>query len=280
LRNNLPAALLTKPAREVTSGDVRAALAVIHQRGARVLANRVRAYLHGVFSYGLQADHDPRRLSDPALFGIVVNPVTAIPRDSGAEVVGERALSWAEMALVWNAEEPAISWIARQGVRGLLLTGCRVNELIQAPWREFDLDASLWTLPATRVKAKRDHLLPIAPTFGALLRELREAYPGDWLFPARNVAQAGKPWGTSAMAHVCLHAARSLGIPEFNGRDLRRTWKTRGGEIGLSLEIRNRIQGHALTDVGSRHYDKYQYQKEKLAALETWERELMARIPH
>jgi hypothetical protein len=112
LRNNLSAALLAKPAREVTSGDLRAALAVIHQRGARVLANRVRAYLHGVFSYGLQADHDPRRLSDPVLFGIVVNPVTAIPRDSGAEQPRERVLSWAEIAALWDSRK------ACPGMRG------------------------------------------------------------------------------------------------------------------------------------------------------------------
>ena len=78
--------------------------------------------------------------------------------------------------------------------------------------------------------------------------------------------------------HAVLHAARALGIPPLQARDLRRTWKTLTGEIGLSLDIRNRIQGHALQDVGSRHYDRHSYLPEKRAAMEQWERALTARL--
>lgn len=278
LRGNLPAALLSKPARLVVAADIRAVLATAHQREARVLANRLRAHLHGLFAYGLQADHDPRRLSDPVLFGIETNPVAAIPRDAGAERAGERALSWAEVRALWHAEEPALSWIARQGIRLLIATGQRVNEVIQASWAEFDLDAGVWTLPAARTKGKRDHLVPLPPLVVSLLRELQEVYPGDYLFPARNVPGASKPWGATAMGHACRHAAQRLDIPPFAARDLRRTWKTLAGEVGLGLEIRNRIQGHALQDVGSRHYDRHSYLPEKRAAMEQWERALSARL--
>lgn len=105
-----------------------------------------------------------------------------------------------------------------------------------------------------------------------LLGELRDIF-GDtkWLFPARNVAWATQPWGSTAMGH----AVRNAGY-DWTARDLRRTWKTLAGGAGLGLEIRNRIQGHALQDVGSRHYDRHSYLEEKRAALEQWERELQA----
>jgi integrase len=279
IRGNVPAALLDKPANAVSSADLRNALAVVHQRGARVLANRLRAHLHALFQYGLQADHDPRRLADPVLFGIVANPVTAIPRDAGAERVGERVLAWAEIAALWNADEAALTWLARQGIRLLLLTGQRVNEVCQAGWNEFDLNTGVWTLPASRVKNQRDHLLPLTPYIKECLTELRDAYPGAWLFPARNVAGASQPWGNAALGHACQRAAGRLGIPPFSARDLRRTWKTLAGEAGLSLEIRNRIQNHALTDVGSRHYDRHSYLDQKRTALEHWERVLRTRLP-
>jgi hypothetical protein len=40
--------------------------------------------------------------------------------------------------------------------------------------------------------------------------------------------------------------------------------------MGISLELRNRLQGHAMTDVGSVHYDRYEYLPEKRAAMGVW----------
>lgn len=119
IRANVPLALLGKPAKSVTATDIREVLAAVHARGSRVLANRLRAHLHSLFSYGLQADHDPSRLSDPILFGIEVNPVTAIPRDADAEHPRDRVLTWPEIRAVWDSD--VLTWPARQACRLLLL---------------------------------------------------------------------------------------------------------------------------------------------------------------
>ena len=44
--------------------------------------------------------------------------------------------------------------------------------------------------------------------------------------------------------------------------------------MGISLEMRNRLQGHALMDVGSVYYDRYDYLLEKREAMETWSERL------
>jgi len=44
--------------------------------------------------------------------------------------------------------------------------------------------------------------------------------------------------------------------------------------MGISLEMRNRLQGHAMTDVGSIHYDRYDYLTEKRAAMAAWTSDL------
>jgi integrase len=59
-------------------------------------------------------------------------------------------------------------------------------------------------------------------------------------------------------------------MESFSPRDLRRTFKTLGGSIGISLELRNRLQGHAMTDIGSMHYDRWSYLPEKRLAMEQW----------
>jgi integrase len=79
------------------------------------------------------------------------------------------------------------SHIVRLGLRLLILTGARPSELREAPWSEFDLEAGLWSIPAARMKKRRDHVVPLSKqTLNALieLRTLTGAYP--LLFPGRN----------------------------------------------------------------------------------------------
>jgi integrase len=60
------------------------------------------------------------------------------------------------------------------------------------------------------------------------------------------------------------------GMPSFSARDLRRTFKTLAGSMGIALEMRNRLQGHALVDVGSIYYDRFDYLDQKRDAMEQW----------
>jgi integrase len=62
----------------------------------------------------------------------------------------------------------------------------------------------------------------------------------------------------------------TVSIAKFVPRDLRRTFKTLTGKAGISKEVRDRLQNHALTDVSSLHYDKYDYLKEKREAMDIW----------
>lgn len=56
----------------------------------------------------------------------------------------------------------------------------------------------------------------------------------------------------------------------FTLRDIRRTCKTLMGVAGLEKELRDRIQGHAFNDFSSKHYDRYDYFKEKQRGLQRW----------
>jgi integrase len=272
IRHNIPAELLDRPAATITPADIRQVLAAVHHRGKRVTANRLRAWLSALFQWGLKADLDPRLLARPALFGLTVNPVSVIPRDAAAEQPGQRVLSWSEVRAVWESE--TLTWPARQAVRLLLLTGQRVNEVVQAPWTEFDLDARLWTLPAARSKNKREHVIPLTPLALELLNELREVWPeSQWLFPARGVVDAAQRWGDTALAH----AVKRIGV-DWNPRDLRRTFKTLAAGAGISRDILDKVQNHSQQDVASRHYDRHDYLAEKRAALVQWDSALQAKL--
>ena len=51
-------------------------------------------------------------------------------------------------------------------------TLARLTEVTEAEWAEFDLDKALWTIPATRMKARREHLIPLPSQAIKMLRTL------------------------------------------------------------------------------------------------------------
>src|SRR5262249_33389188 len=98
----------------------------------------------------------------------------------------------------------------------LLLTGARLNELLQATWDQFDLDDDgIWTKPASNTKQKRVHRIPLNTRALAMLKQLRRlADPADKLvFPTRarvgNIRMAWEQVRREAhIADVRLHDLR------------------------------------------------------------------------
>tara|TARA_B110000211_G_C14028719_1_gene531082 strand:+ start:71 stop:409 length:339 start_codon:yes stop_codon:yes gene_type:complete len=90
---------------------------------------------------------------------------------------------------------------------------------------------------------------------------------GTYLFPATG---GEAPRRYDALTNAVRKFVQSSGIESFSPRDIRRTFKTVAGSLGISLELRNRLQGHALTDVGSVFYDRHDYLSEKRIAMQAW----------
>jgi hypothetical protein len=65
---------------------------------------------------------------------------------------------------------------------------------------------------------------------------------------------------------------RAVPLTHLHSTDLRRTWKTLAGKAGISKEIRDRIQNHALHDVSSKSYDRWTYMPEKRAGMKKWDK--------
>ncbi|MCK9606201.1 MAG: integrase arm-type DNA-binding domain-containing protein [Methylomonas sp.] len=256
-------------AKDITSTHIRKILHNIISRGSKVQSNRVRSYLHRAFELGVYHDNDPKNLTNDFTFQITTNPVDAIPKDTSAEVTGNRNLSFAEIRQVWL--DTSISEQFHLTTKLLIIYGCRMWELCGALKQEFDFDTMIWSIPPERVKNQRWLILPITPLAKKLLDRLW-IYSGNsrYLLPGRFDEN------TSIHNTSLNHAIRKIkGVEKFSPRDLRRTVKTRMGEIGIDKSIRDRIQNHALTDVSSKHYDRYDYLPEKKTALLIWEKNLI-----
>lgn len=65
----------------------------------------------------------------------------------------------------------------------VILTAARTNEVLGATWAEVDLDKATWTVPAVRMKAGREHRVPLSPRAIAILEAVKPL-GGDHLFPS------------------------------------------------------------------------------------------------
>ncbi|MGJ5036719.1 tyrosine-type recombinase/integrase [Bradyrhizobium sp. HKCCYLRH3059] len=80
--------------------------------------------------------------------------------------------------------EPTIASLAFEF---LILTAARTGEVLEAKWSEIDVDRTAWTIPANRMKAGRDHRVPLATRCVEILERAKVLAAGsDFVFPGRS----------------------------------------------------------------------------------------------
>lgn len=268
---------------KVTSEQISDIIASIENRGAPTLANRTRSYLRAAFTFGKNIKTSPRwrKKAEVPEFNITTNPVLETVRAKGEKRAGQNFLTKDDVKKLWNSiGVEAMSADLALAIKLILSTGQRVEEVLGATWDEFDMNEMVWTIPANRRKnrskntSQEPHLVPLTALHIQLLQDIK-LFSGSnkFLFPHID---GTKPKSSDALSQAvyrfCFPQGKSKRSPfkKFAPRDLRRTWKTLAGSIGIDLEIRNKIQGHASQDVGSVHYDRYDYFKEKRDAMNSW----------
>jgi integrase len=244
--------------------------------GTETLANRVQSLISGVFSFAVDSDL------------IDANPCTRLKK-RGRERVGDRVLTDPEIRLFWAkvVKEP-ISPVTGAALRLELLTGARPGEISGIRRSELEhLDQpgkAVWTIPGERTKNKLPHMVPLESAaleiINARIAAAAAGHKNDFpLFPARNKPE--KSMTAHALARAMSRMAEKIsgaaaGVKSWKAsrptpHDLRRTFRTRLPQIGVPADIRDRLMNHIPSDVGSKHYDRYQYLDEKREALLSWQ---------
>jgi integrase len=267
---DVPSFLLLRPAHLVSRDDISDILTAIAQRGAKVHSDNVRAYLRAAFELGIHARSMTRWRGKAPRFSIEHNPVATIKRTLSRKPKGQRVLSEAEVRELWSTN--LLTPQMHLAMKFILASGQRVEEVLHATWDEFDFGKRLWTIPGerrkTRGKTSEPHLVPLAELHIQILKDIEKTiHDPRFLFPARGT---GGPRRYDSLTKSVTVFVKNSGMPSFSARDLRRTFKTLAGSMGIPLEMRNRLQGHALVDVGSVYYDRFDYLDQKREAMEEW----------
>ncbi|RDI99520.1 DUF4102 domain-containing protein [Dyella solisilvae] len=167
---------------------------------------------------------------------------------------------------------------AIEGFSGQFVTLCalklaplvfvRPGELRQAQWSEFDLEGAIWRIPATRMKMKAAHLVPLSEQAVAILSELHAMTgQGDFVFP--GLRSASRP-----MSENTVNAAlRRLGYSsdEMTGHGFRSLAATRLNEMGWNADAIERQLAHAESNkVREAYTHAAQYLDERKRMMQAW----------
>ncbi|MBR1286636.1 integrase arm-type DNA-binding domain-containing protein [Bradyrhizobium sp. AUGA SZCCT0177] len=177
-------------------------------------ASRVRGRIEAVLDFAKTRGY--RSGENPAAWD--GNLIHALPaRNTIAKVEHHAALPFTELP-EFMVQLAARDGIGARALEFTILNAARTGEVIAARWPEMDLDAKLWSIPAGRMKAKKEHRVPL--TSRAL--EILETLPrkGDFVFPG---GREGIPISNMAMAEVLKRMGR-LDITVHGFRSTFRDW--------------------------------------------------------
>ena len=256
-----------RPALEIEPDEVTDVLRPIFARGAVAMADHVRSYIRAAYSWGMKSEHDYRNGS-LRRFRLVYNPAAGIPTEP--KKVGTRWLDEDEFVALWRwleCPDVPIHPPYLRAVQLLMLTGQRVEEIARLHIDQWDPQERI--IDWSKTKNTTPHAIPV-PSLAAELIESIKVDGHGWFFPSQKDPSTPVSHGT---LYSCMWRQRDRAvIPVVTNRDLRRTWKTLAGKAGVSKEIRDRIQNHALHDVSSKNYDRWNYMPEKRAGMARWDR--------
>ena len=158
----------SKPVHDVSTDDVLQILKPIWTTKTET-ASRVRSRLELVLSYakakGLRQGENPAQ-GRGHLDALLPKPAKV------KRVRHHPALPWSRIS-AFMGELRKMEGIGAKALELAILTASRSGEIRGAVWREFDLDAGVWVIPAIRMKAEREHRIPLSAPAVRLLKALR-----------------------------------------------------------------------------------------------------------
>jgi integrase len=228
------------PIAEIRRSDVVRLLDRIEDERGKHAAQQALAFISKILNWHAKRSDD------------FVNPLAkGMSRTTLAETTRERTLTDAEIRALWRAAE-AMDGIFGRYTQFLLLTACRRSEAALMRWDE--LDGDTWVIPAARMKAGVEHVVPLSGMARAILKTLPRISP--YVFPA--ITNFG-------VQKRRLDAA--CGIVDWRLHDLRRSARSLLSRAGVNADVGERCLAHTLQGV-RKVYDKHDFISEKRIAFE------------
>ncbi|MCW2285681.1 integrase [Rhodoblastus acidophilus] len=266
-----------RPVTSISRRDVIERIRAI-KKGRPAQARLVLAYVRKLFNWAVAQE----------IYGLESSPCDKIAVKDliGKPTIRDRTLDPEEVRALWavtdwsNEAPGPIGYPFAPFVRLLLLTGQRLREVAEARWREFDLDAGIWIIPADRMKGGAAHEVPLPPMAIEILRSLPRGDAGDFVFsttggkrPISGFSKAKTRLDGAIAQHRQTSGAEEM--PDWRFHDLRRTMRTGLSALPIPNLVAELVIAHAKPGL-HKIYDLHAYRDEKRHALKLWEARLLA----
>ena len=152
--------------------------------------------------------------------------------------------------------------VSARALELLVLTACRSGEVRLATWDEVDLTKKLWTIPAKRMKAAREHTVPLSKQAVALLKALPRV--GEYVFPG---AAEGKPLSDMALLQQ-LRGLDGNGYTAHGFRSSFRDWA--GDQTAFDREVIEHALAHNLPNKVEAAYRRSTALKKRELLMQAW----------
>ncbi len=259
-----------KPINEVKPADIRHLIIAIEQgtaggrrfkgKGARDVAQRQHSTISQIYRYAVV--HDLAEVNPAAAFK--PSDVLSPRKPQNRAHIEPHQLP----ALVAAMEDYNGHSVVRLAVKLMALTFVRTQELLCAPWTEFDIENALWKIDAARMKKKKPHLVPLSRQAVTILRQLKQmAGEHPFVFPGLNAQTAN---GTINLNSI-LNALADLGykgvMTGHGYRGLARTILADNGFEKPHVEIQ---LAHANDDKTEAAYNHALYLPQRVDMMQWW----------
>jgi integrase len=249
---------------DIGKPDIHRVLDSVVARGSPITANRKFAQLRKMCKWAVSRGIIERSPCDG-----VDPPSTEKSRD--------RVLDMNELLLVWRAADN-LGFPFGPIVKLLALTGQRRSEVGGMEWRELDLDRAAWTIPASRSKNKRQHVLPLSQQTVEIIKSLPRFSGSKFVFSPGKTAPSGFSRAKTRLDRLIAKMNGGESIAPWILHDIRRSVASGLAGIGVNLPViercLNHISGSFAGIVGI--YQKYNFADEMRAAMERWGRHVGA----
>jgi integrase len=227
------------------------------------IASRTAAYGRACFSWAIKHHL------------VQSNPFDRVPIDDFQTEPRDRVLTDDELVAVWRAAEATKGPFGRL-IQFLVLTGQRREEVSGLSWPELSEDRLTWTIPRSRAKNGKAHLVPLSEMAQLLLPVM----PPDADRRTELVFLGRRKTPFSGWSKCKAQLDQDSGVTNRRIHDLRRTLATGLQRLGTRLEVTEAVLNHVS---GSRAgivgiYQRHDWADEKRAALNAWAEHLRSLI--
>jgi integrase len=246
-----------RPISEINALELLSVIRKIEERGAHDLSHRVLSVCGQIFRYGVVTGRCAGDLSKD-----LRGALTPHKKTKQAAVRPEEFPALLRAIAGYSDIGDKQTQLALQL---LAVTFVRTNELIGAEWGEFNFDGAMWTIPASRMKMKQEHLVPLSRQAIEFLERLKETCGGSrFVFPGRS---RDKPVSNNTM----LFALYRLGYKgKMTGHGFRAVASTILNEQGFRADVIERQLAHSERDEVRAAYNRAEYLAERKKMMQHW----------